>query len=132
MRFAASLAALAAVASTIPLQAQEPLSAPVRESLQCAIWASYFSVEFQDQPEGAAFAYAFNYFVGRYEGLTGRGIDQVLDEDLVKTTAEALDALTPVCAERMEAYGTRMVEWGQVLKAIGERMPADEGLGPNS
>ena len=104
----------------------------VRESLQCAIWASYFSVEFQDQPEGAALVNALNYFVGRYEGLTGAGIDKALDEALVVATAENLDALTPVCAARMEAYGTRMADWGKALQAIGERMPGDESLGESS
>jgi hypothetical protein len=125
-RLAASLAALAAAALPTTLPAQEPPVPAVQESLQCAIWASYFSVEFQDQPEGAAFTYALNYFVGHYEGLTGHGIDQARDEDLIKATVEGLDALTPLCAERMEAYGTRMVDWGKALKAIGERIPGDE------
>ena len=126
-RLAASLAALAACASpVIALHAQEPLAPDAKESLQCAIWASYFSVEYQDQPEGEALTNALNYFVGRYEGLTGQGIDQAVDEALIVETADALDALTPVCADRMEAYGSRMVDWSKSLHAVGERIEGSE------
>jgi hypothetical protein len=121
-RLAASLAALAACASPVALHAQEPLAPEAKESLQCAIWASYFTAEFQDRPEGPALANALSYFVGRYEGLTGQGIDQALDEALIVATADTLDALTPVCAGRMEAYGTRMVDWSKSLQAIGQRI----------
>jgi hypothetical protein len=129
-RLAASLATLAAFAS-VPLQAQAPLPPEAEESLKCAIWASYYSVAFEGQEEAAAFTYAFNFFVGRYEGLTGRGIDEGVDEALVLEAAESIEALDPICSAHMEAYGERMVDFGEAITAIGEKLP-DETPAPGT
>jgi len=121
-RLALPLAALA-LASPVTLRAQAQLSPEAEEALQCAVWASYFSVEFDGEDEEAALTNALNYFVGRYEGLTGQGIDEAIDEGLIVEAANDLDALTPVCTARMEGYGGRMFEWGKALEDLAERLP---------
>jgi hypothetical protein len=124
-QFALPLVALA-FALPVPLNAQAPLSPDAEEALQCAVWSSYFSVEFEGEDEEAALTNALNYFVGRYEGLTGQGIDEAIDERLIVEAANDLDALTPVCTARMEEYGGRMFEWGKALESLAERLPEGE------
>jgi len=122
-RIAASLATLAALALPASLQAQTGGDEEAEVAFKCAIWASYFAAEYEGRPEATALAYALNYFVGRYEGLTGRGIDQGVDANLVMSAAaNGLETLTPVCTVRMEGYGTRMAEWGKALQEIGKGM----------
>jgi hypothetical protein len=124
-RLALLPAALAALALPVPLQAQEPTFATAEESLKCAMWASYYVATYQGQDEEAVFVHALNYFVGRYEGLTGQGIDTATDEQLILGTANEIDALTPVCTEKMIAYGERMADWGAILAKIGDAQPED-------
>jgi hypothetical protein len=126
-RIALPLAALA-LASPVPLRAQAQLSPEAEEALTCAVWASYFSVEYQGEDEEAALTNALNYYVGRYEGLTGQGIDEAVDDALIVEAANDLDALTPVCTARMEEYGGRMFEWGKALEDLAERVPGGEAV----
>lgn len=124
-RFALPLAALIVLASPVPLYAQTSLSPEAGEALRCSVWASYFSVAFEGEAEEAALTNALNFFVGRYEGLTGRGIDLAIDEELIVSTASDLDALTTVCAARMEDYGERMLGWSRALEALADRLPEE-------
>ena len=117
-RLTLPLVGLCLAASPISLSAQVPLSPEAEEALKCAMWASYFSVAFEGEEEAAALTNALTYFVGRYEGLTGQGIDEALYEELIVATANDIDALTPVCSARMEEFGNRLLDWSRLLDAI--------------
>lgn len=125
-RFALTLAGLGLAASSVPLSAQAPLSPEAEEALQCAMWASYFSVALDGEEEATALTTALTYFVGRYEGLTGQGIDGAIYEQLIIATASDIDALTPACSTRMEEFGNRMLDWSRVLDAMTQELE-DEG-----
>jgi hypothetical protein len=130
-RLALALAAFAALASPISVHAQAPEPLDAAHSLKCAMWASYYVAEYQGQDEEAVFVRALNYFVGRYEGLTGHGIDTATDEKLIGDAANEIDALTPACMGAMLDYGERMVDWSRILDKISRGLPAEQA-GPSS
>jgi hypothetical protein len=123
MRGAAALAAIAGLLlNAAPLAAQQ---APVRiapeDARLCAIWASYLSGELVDDPDSQqALMMATNYFVGHFEGATGRSIAQGEDRAAAEQVVLNLEATTQVCTAHMQAYSERMGQWGALLEQLGE------------
>ncbi|GEM_PF-2031490 len=117
--FAVTLALAAApVASSAQASALiEPL-----EAKQCAVWASVMSSQVEDPQTQQAMLFAVNYFVGHYEGATGTGIGDLEDEQALIEVASQLPAYSEICAGHMEAFGNRMISWGQFLSALGAKM----------
>ena len=126
MRGAVKAGALALTVVAAPLAAQQStVRIPADEARQCAIWASYLSSESQDDPEAVeALLFATNYFIGHYEGATGRSIADGQDLAAAMAIVNDLDAVTQMCSEHMLAYGQRMIDWGEVLTRMGD---ADTG-----
>ena len=90
-------------------------------SLQCAIWAAHLAYLFRGKEEEQAFNQAFSYFVGRYEGLSGRDIDQAVDEAFLIEATQRADFVTPVCAPMMRGHDERLVKWSTALEAPGAK-----------
>jgi hypothetical protein len=119
MRGAVVLAASLALAS--PLAAQQSVRIAPDDARQCAIWASYVSAEIVDGPETQqALMFATNYFVGHYEGATGRSIAGGDDRAAAEQLVLNLEQVTQMCSAHMEAYGLRMTDWGAALEALGQ------------
>lgn len=119
MRGAVVLAASLALAS--PLAAQQSVRIAPDDARQCAIWASYVSAEIVDDPETQqALMFATNYFVGHYEGATGRSIAGGDDRAAAEQLVLNLEQVTQMCSAHMEAYGLRMTDWGAALEALGQ------------
>lgn len=113
-------AAAVALALAVPAAAQDRVEISADEARQCAIWASFLSSEMADDPETAqALLFAVNYFVGVYEGKTGRSI--VIGDNMAAAEgmAENMQGVTDNCAAHMTGYGERMVAWGAVLERLG-------------
>jgi hypothetical protein len=119
---AAAFAALAGVAlATSPVAAQQNARIAPDEARQCAIWASYVSAEIVDDPDTQqALMFATNYFVGHYEGATGRSIAGGDDRAAAEQLVLNLEQVTQMCSAHMEAYGLRMTAWGAALEALGQ------------
>lgn len=118
----ASLAGL--VLAALPLSAQQPVRIDPEEARQCAIWASFLSTEMADDTETAqALLFAVNYFIGQYEGATGRSIADGDDIASALQMATNMEQVTEMCTAHMSAYGDRMIAWGDNLQAIGDRGP---------
>ena len=77
-----------------------------------------------DPQQQAALTYALNYFMGQYEGRSGRPIIEALDEKEIVEVAENVASYSQRCAAHMQNYGGRMVNWGAALTELGDRLQA--------
>lgn len=111
MRGLAALTALALVAS--PAAAQD-LGTPA-ENLDCAIWAAYVAGSNEDSEVQAGFGIVLSWFIGLYEGQTGRRIDDAMAARAAQLTDQDVAAIGERCLPRVEAYGDR-------LSALGDRL----------
>ena len=91
------------------------------EAKQCSVWASYVSTQLDDDPQTQqALLFAVNYFVGYFEGATGQSIAESDDTEALMTVANELERYSTICAGHMEAFGSRMTDWGEILTRLGE------------
>jgi len=118
--------AIAALAASLAMsaQAQEAKIDPMLAK-QCSVWASYMSSNVDDENAQQALLFATNYFTGYYEGATGRAIGDTTDRDALLEVANDINGFTQRRAEEMQAFGTRMGEWGRIVSALGEEEPAE-------
>ncbi len=102
-----------------PLAAQEDrVSFSAEDARQCAIWASYLTVQMADDPETVeALLFATNYFVGYYEGRTGLTIAEGNNVAAAIEVEANLGEVTEKCADLMTSYGERMTAWGASMEA---------------
>jgi hypothetical protein len=112
---AAALAAL--VLATSPAAAQQDATAA--ENLDCAIWAAFVAGANDDPEVETAFGIILSWFVGLYEGQTGRVVDAAFTARAEQLTDEDLQAIEERCLPRVEAYGER-------LSALGDRLQGPE------
>lgn len=121
MKFVASLLAAASIAA-MPLSAvAQSTSDAAQEDLRCAAWAAMLSGELEDDPETAnAFALMMTYFIGRYEGATGRDISEDMTPAFVVEVGNDMEATSELCLVKMEDLGTRMEGLGTTLMEAGE------------
>ncbi|TIX50274.1 hypothetical protein E5222_08290 [Alteraurantiacibacter aquimixticola] len=110
----------------VPATAQEAQMDPI-VAKQCSVWASFMSTNIEDEGTQRALLFATNYFTGYYEGATGRAIGDVMDREALEEVARDLQGYTQICAAEMEAFGTRMSAWGNMLTDLGNDESAAEG-----
>lgn len=123
MRAAGGLGAIAGLLlGAMPLAAQD---APVRidpeEARRCAIWASFLAEELAgDADTQRALLFVTNYFVGQYEGATGRSIAQSGTLDVADLISQDFEQATTLCTGHMETYADRMGQWGDQMEQWAE------------
>jgi len=118
------LAAAALLAFPVTASAQEarPISAEAEHELKCAILAAFLAGTVNEgsanpDPElERAMGYALTYWIGRFEGMTGRHFDDVATVDFVKGTIGELEGLRATCAPQMQEMGGRLQIWGNLLQ----------------
>lgn len=120
------IVAVAALAVPAHASAQEAIRIEPNEAMQCAVWASALSEFVPDEETKVGLLYALSYFVGQYEGASGRSIKDGHDEALITEVARYPDAFTARCQGHMAQYGARMIEWGTTLSELGQRLVAEE------
>ncbi|WP_067787298.1 hypothetical protein [Paraurantiacibacter namhicola] len=114
------IAAAAILSVPAAVSAQTPDADP-QDDLKCAAWSAMIAGQMQDDEKTAnAFGLAMTYFIGRYEGATGRDIAKDLTPEIVMDAAGNMEATTEFCAARMESLGRRMEGLGTALKAAGD------------
>ncbi len=57
------------------------------------------------------------YFIGRWEGATGKPFEQGLTADYINGNSAAIEGAKDECLPRMMDLGTRMTTWGNVLQS---------------
>lgn len=117
MRAISWVAALLVIFSS-PAAAAAPTS---EENLDCAVWASIVIGTSEDEAVRNGVGFVLGYFIGLYEGATGRDIDAALEFRAAAITPEELQAINDKCAERMAVYGERMGALGQRMIARGDK-----------
>jgi len=68
-----------------------------------------------------------NYFIGRYEGLTGLPFEEAMTEATLALDEdpELLVSLTETCVPRMESFGNRLTEWGNAMEDLEAEQRAE-------
>ena len=123
----ALLVAAALIGLPFQATAQETIRIEPKEAMQCAVWASMMSGAVTDEQAKQALGYSLSYFVGQYEGATGKSILEGHDEAAIREVALHPDAFSTTCQQHMAGFGPRMVEWGGVLNEVGARIGAEQG-----
>ncbi|MDE1468333.1 hypothetical protein [Aurantiacibacter sp. D1-12] len=120
----ASLVAATAMAVTTPVLAQDrSIEASATEDFQCAVWVSIIaSTPLAQDPEvQTGFNVALGFFVGRYEGLTGRGIDEDWNGQAAEEVVLNLERFATICGNRMDSFGGRLQRLGAEMIEYSER-----------
>ena len=97
------------------LAAEEPAPAgSPTQDVQCAAWAAYVISASDDPDVKTAVGYAMTYFIGIYEGKTGKKFTEaMLGEGQKVETDEAFRlAVSEICLPRMQDIGDRMANYG--------------------
>ncbi|WP_271078093.1 hypothetical protein [Aurantiacibacter sp. MUD61] len=121
-----SVFAIAAAASSLiaaPAFAQDrDVEEIAREDFQCVVWLSVLSgsISGGDETARTGLNVAIGYFVGHYEALTGRNINQNWDREAAEQVALNLDSFGEACAARMEALGGRLQTLGDSMANYAE------------
>ena len=103
-------------------QSQEAVRIDPKEAMQCAVWASMVSEEVGDADTQAAVNAAMGYFVGQYEGATGRSVIEGHDEAVIREVALDPD----ICWGHVQRYSPRWVEWDRMLRELGDRLANEQ------
>jgi len=109
-------AATAALLLSSPAGAQQ---ATVDQNLDCAIWASFRLGVSQDEAERTGLMIATAWFIGLYEGQSGRKIGEVMGARAMALSPQEVQALESSCLPRFQDFGNRMTKLGSDLKASG-------------
>jgi len=108
--------ALAACMAMLPVvaTAQEAPSARVdaRTSLDCAMWAAIHAGQTEDKEASGALTFTMTWFLGRFEGLTGKRFDAIVTDRDLEGYATRMDELNRICLPLMQDIGDRMAKWG--------------------
>ncbi len=97
---------------------------------QCAVWAAVQGSDAEgrgDAESAKAFEGVSQYFVGLYEGLTGRSIDDQPDAEMLAYLDLNLEEFDGLCGGLARQYGQRMTAWGATLSAMSEPPTGSKG-----
>ena len=61
-------------------------------------------------------ASTMGYFIGRWEGATGRKFEDGLTPAYVNDTGKNITQYKQQCAEIMRSYGQRLQDWGAAMQ----------------
>ena len=112
------VAALLSLAPSVAsAQAVAGAQAAADPSLRCAAWAAIQAGQATEDGSKNAFTYVLTWFIGRYEGATGRRFDEVLTAGDVEKYGRDMDKLNQLCLPLMLSIGDRMESWGAKMQA---------------
>jgi hypothetical protein len=114
-RFA--LAAAAGLVLATPAAAQQ---ATAQENLDCAIWAAYQLGMAENETMQSGFSIAVAWFIGLYEGQTGRKIDAAMAARTAEMDEAMIEQLTEPCIARFSDFADRLGKMGEGLGAGGQ------------
>ena len=110
---------LAAVGSLLATPAQAQPITP-QDNLDCAIWAAVAGGASQDEKFKNVLAIALGWFIGQYEGQTGKLIDDELEQGVRNIDDAKYQASAGVCMARLGGFGQRLANLGSGLSKDGQ------------
>lgn len=121
--FRSGLAAFGLLAAA-PLAAQQarPADPPPSEEtlLRCAIWAAGQAAQ-AEKPEGRdVYSLLMAWFLGRYEGLSGRGFDEAIGPREVERYSAQMSELNMVCMPLAHGFSARLERLGEARDGVGK------------
>lgn len=108
---------LAAATSLLVAHPAAANAASAQENLDCVIWASYRAGNAQGQEDTNAFVLATAWFVGLYEGQTGKAVDEPMIARANGLSVAQIGPLEGPCLARFSSFADRMSEVGNRLGA---------------
>ncbi|MFM6931933.1 MAG: hypothetical protein ACKOUT_06800 [Novosphingobium sp.] len=91
--------------------------ASVESDLRCAGWAAMMAGTNQKDKElSTSLSLVLAYFIGRWEGATGKRFEQGLTADYINGNGAAIEGAKDECVPRMMDLGPRLTTWGNVLQ----------------
>jgi hypothetical protein len=116
-----AIAALVSALAVQPAMAQSPALASSTASasdadLFCAAWTASIASKAKTEKEKLGLTLLMTFFIGRWEGATGRSIEEGLTLDYLTANLTRLEGANPDCMERARAFGQRLQQVGNRLK----------------
>lgn len=96
--------------------AQAEQAVTPEQDLRCAAVTMLLGGSMKDEQRKTGVAAGFSYFIGRWEGATGRKFEEALTPEYAIETAKNLDAYRSECGGRMTDFGQRLMTWGKALQ----------------
>jgi hypothetical protein len=112
---------LATLISGLAMQPAMAQVAPVRPAvsadadLLCAVWAADMATRAKTEKEKYGLTLLMTYFMGRWEGATGRSIEDGFTMEFVTVGIARIPEIAPDCLRRSG-------EFGQKLQLVGSRL----------
>ncbi len=110
-------AALATFGLATAAAAQNADSA--EDDLDCALFTAIEAGKTNDTETRNGILFSMLYFIGRWEGATGRKIEVVMTERAITDAALRSDELAGKCASKMMEFGNRLDKLGSRLEKAG-------------
>ena len=86
--------------------------------LRCAVWAVFALAANRDKAESQRpLSMALTWFIGHYEGETGKKFEDALTSDYINRVGPELGTAEKGCTERAQQMGDRLTAWGQKMQA---------------
>jgi len=112
-----TLAAATAVLLAAPAAAEDTTPA---QNLDCAAWAAFQIGVSDDEAVRDGLSIAVAWFIGLYEGQTGKTIDEALAARGAQLDRAAINALTPGCVARFSTFADRLSTLGAEMEKSGK------------
>lgn len=116
--------ALALGLATSPLAAQpiaENSAHAADADLICAAWTAFVVGNAKTEKEQMGISALVTYFAGRWEGATGRPIEDGLTVDFVSANISKIQGAKDDCLLRAGEFGRRLELVGDRLKKAGDK-----------
>ncbi|MEY4951767.1 MAG: hypothetical protein RL299_191 [Pseudomonadota bacterium] len=84
--------------------------------LRCAAVIMLLGGMAKDERQTTGFAAGFSYFIGRWEGATGRNFEEALTPEYVMETSKSLGTYQKECSVRMVSFGDRLIVLGRGIQ----------------
>lgn len=112
------MAALLAI--SLPAAAQDSPSLTPDEEMQCALLAANAASQTEDPAARTGLGVTMAYWFGRYEGRTGRTIEQGATVEMVQTMIANAATLAPRCQAEAERVGQRFQNLGRAMSNFAQ------------
>ena len=117
-----AIGVLAGALAVQPVMAQSPaptLGTPADSDLLCAAWAANTAGKMKTEKETVGLTVLMTYFIGRWEGATGRSIEDGLTFAYLTNNLAKIEGANAECMARSSAFGQRLQLVGNRLQNSG-------------
>lgn len=111
------------LATAVPATAQTALTA--EEELQCGLLFAAIGGQAKDESAKAGFGFILSYFLGRYEGRTGKSFEQGATPEVAIKAMVSASTLGPRCQAAAQSMAERAKTMGKVMQEQGRKLQGE-------